>query len=46
MSVTPASRTAGIPASGSVTVGFTAGKGAADTAPRASTLDGTSCATA
>ena len=46
VSVTPASYTSTIPAAGSVTVGFTANKGAANTAPTTFTLNGTTCATA
>ncbi|MBA2950811.1 cellulase family glycosylhydrolase [Streptomyces himalayensis] len=46
VSVAPASYTATIPASGSVTVGFTAGKGGTNAAPTAFTLSGTTCATA
>ncbi|WP_328660921.1 cellulase family glycosylhydrolase [Streptomyces sp. NBC_00334] len=44
--VTPASYTATIPAGGTVTLGFTAQKGATNTAPTAFSLDGASCATA
>ncbi|MBQ0826399.1 cellulase family glycosylhydrolase [Streptomyces tagetis] len=43
--VTPAPYTATIPAGGSVSLGFTAAKGTANTAPAAFTLDGTACAT-
>jgi mannan endo-1,4-beta-mannosidase len=46
VSVAPASYTSTIPADGSVTVGFTAGKGSTNTAPTAFTLSGTTCATA
>ncbi|MFS8197948.1 cellulase family glycosylhydrolase [Streptomyces sp. CWNU-52B] len=46
VSVAPASYTSTIPASGSVTVGFTGNKGAANTAPAAFALDDTACATA
>ena len=46
VSVAPASYTSTIPAGGSVTVGFTAGKGAANAAPAAFTLSGSACATA
>jgi mannan endo-1,4-beta-mannosidase len=46
VSVTPASYTSDIAAGGSVSVGFTATKGGANSAPTAFTLDGTSCATA
>ncbi|MFH9730161.1 cellulase family glycosylhydrolase [Streptomyces sp. NPDC017260] len=45
VSVTPASYTATIPAGGTVTLGFTAGKGGANTAPAAFSLDGTACVT-
>ncbi|MBI0293867.1 cellulase family glycosylhydrolase [Streptomyces sp. PRKS01-29] len=45
VTVTPASYTATIPAGGSVTLGFTAGKGATNSAPTAFTLDGGACAT-
>ncbi|MFV2121379.1 cellulase family glycosylhydrolase, partial [Streptomyces sp. Act-28] len=44
VSVVPAPYTSTIPASGSVTVGFTGGRGAANTAPAAFTLDGAPCA--
>ncbi|WP_217251186.1 cellulase family glycosylhydrolase [Streptomyces sp. AC602_WCS936] len=43
VSVTPASYTATVPAGGTVTLGFTAGKGSANTAPAAFTVNGTSC---
>ncbi|MET7856882.1 cellulase family glycosylhydrolase [Streptomyces sp. NPDC005318] len=46
VSVAPASYTTTIPAGGSVTVGFTAGKGATNTAPTAFSLSGTNCTTA
>ncbi|WP_328627624.1 cellulase family glycosylhydrolase [Streptomyces sp. NBC_00353] len=46
VSVAPASYTSTIPASGSVTVGFTAAKGATSAAPTAFTLSGTNCAMA
>ncbi|WP_405390573.1 cellulase family glycosylhydrolase [Streptomyces sp. NBC_01102] len=46
VSVTPASYTASIAAGASVTVGFTAARGAANTAPTAFTLSGATCATA
>ncbi|MEV0224817.1 cellulase family glycosylhydrolase [Streptomyces sp. NPDC050704] len=46
VSVAPASYTSTIPAGGSVTVGFTAAKGATNTAPTAFTLSGNTCATA
>lgn len=46
VSVAPASYTTTIPANGTVTVGFTAAKGATNAAPTAFTLSGTSCATA
>ncbi|MGC5006178.1 cellulase family glycosylhydrolase [Streptomyces sp. DT203] len=46
VSVAPASYTSTIPASGSVTVGFTAAKGSSNAAPTAFTLSGTNCATA
>ncbi|MDQ0796176.1 cellulase family glycosylhydrolase [Streptomyces sp. B1I3] len=46
VSVAPASYTSTIPAGGTVTVGFTAAKGAANTAPTAFTLGGAACATA
>lgn len=46
VSVAPASYTSTIPASGSVTVGFTAAMGSTNAAPTAFTLSGTSCATA
>ncbi|MGW8066285.1 cellulase family glycosylhydrolase [Streptomyces ziwulingensis] len=45
VSVTPASYTATVPAGGTVTLGFTAGRGTANTAPTAFTLDGAACAT-
>ncbi|MFE7071843.1 cellulase family glycosylhydrolase [Streptomyces sp. NPDC057620] len=45
VSVANASYTATIPASGSVTVGFTANKGTTNTAPSAFTLNGSTCAT-
>ncbi|WP_314408755.1 cellulase family glycosylhydrolase [Streptomyces kroppenstedtii] len=45
VSVANASYTSTIPASGSVTVGFTADKGATNAAPTAFTLNGTTCAT-
>ncbi|MFG2679612.1 cellulase family glycosylhydrolase [Streptomyces sp. NPDC048392] len=45
VSVAPASYTATIPAGGTVTLGFTAGKGDTNTAPTAFTLNGASCAT-
>ncbi|MDX2931638.1 cellulase family glycosylhydrolase [Streptomyces ipomoeae] len=44
--VTAASYTANVPAGGSVTVGFTASKGATNTAPTAFTLNGATCTTA
>ncbi|MFM9442978.1 cellulase family glycosylhydrolase [Streptomyces acidiscabies] len=44
VTVKPASYTATIPAAGSVTVGFIAGKGATNSAPAAFTLNGTTCA--
>ncbi len=43
VSVAPASYTATIPAGGTVTLGFTAGKGATNTAPAAFSLNGTAC---
>jgi mannan endo-1,4-beta-mannosidase len=46
VNVTPASYTSDIAAGGSVSVGFTATKGGANSAPTAFTLDGTTCATA
>ncbi|MFE7788423.1 cellulase family glycosylhydrolase [Streptomyces sp. NPDC057460] len=46
VSVAPASYTSTIPASGTVTVGFTAAMGSTNAAPTAFTLSGTSCATA
>ncbi|MET7787729.1 cellulase family glycosylhydrolase [Streptomyces sp900116325] len=46
VSVAPASYTSTIPTGGSVTVGFTAGKGTTNAAPTAFTLSGASCATA
>ncbi|MEV5019645.1 cellulase family glycosylhydrolase [Streptomyces sp. NPDC053780] len=46
VSVAPASYTATIPAGSTVTLGFTAGKGAANTAPAAFRLNGSACATA
>ncbi|WP_369261742.1 cellulase family glycosylhydrolase [Streptomyces sp. R35] len=46
VSVTPASYTSTIPAGGSVTVGFIAGKGSTNTAPTTFTLSGATCATA
>ncbi|RKN40062.1 cellulase family glycosylhydrolase [Streptomyces hoynatensis] len=45
VSVTPASYTATIPAGGSVTLGFTAERGSANTAPTAFTLGGGACTT-
>ncbi|MEV0638349.1 cellulase family glycosylhydrolase [Streptomyces sp. NPDC050619] len=45
VSVTPASYTSTIPAGGSVTVGFIAGKGATNTAPTTFALNGTTCST-
>ncbi|WP_044582373.1 cellulase family glycosylhydrolase [Streptomyces iranensis] len=45
VTITPASYTATIPARGSVTLGFTAGKGATNAAPTAFTLNGGACAT-
>ncbi|MFC8879169.1 cellulase family glycosylhydrolase [Streptomyces ardesiacus] len=45
VSVAPASYTSTIPAGGTVTLGFTAHKGAVNTAPSAFSLNGTSCAT-
>ncbi|ANB10239.1 beta-mannosidase [Streptomyces ambofaciens] len=45
VSVTPASYTATVPAGGTVTLGFTAGKGASNTAPTAFGLNGAACAT-
>ncbi|MEU3508726.1 cellulose binding domain-containing protein [Streptomyces longwoodensis] len=45
VTVKPASRTATVPAGGSVTVGSLASKGAADTAPTALTVNGRACAT-
>ncbi|MFE9449967.1 cellulase family glycosylhydrolase [Streptomyces sp. NPDC006739] len=45
VSVTPASYTTGIPAGGSVTVGFIANRGSTNTAPTAFTLNGANCAT-
>ncbi|GGQ10979.1 cellulase family glycosylhydrolase [Streptomyces mutabilis] len=44
VSVTPASYTATVPAGGTVTLGFTAAKGAANTAPAAFSVNGTACA--
>ncbi|MZE72881.1 cellulase family glycosylhydrolase [Streptomyces sp. SID5789] len=44
VSVAPASYTATIPAGSTVTLGFTAGKGAANTAPAAFRLNGSECA--
>ncbi|WP_432157036.1 cellulase family glycosylhydrolase [Streptomyces sp. bgisy153] len=46
VSVTPASYTRTIAAGGSVTLGFTATKGATNTAPAAFTLNGSTCTTA
>ncbi|MEU6447088.1 cellulase family glycosylhydrolase [Streptomyces sp. NPDC046979] len=46
VSVAPASYTATIPAGATVTLGFTAGKGAANTAPAAFRLNGSDCARA
>ncbi|MGW3863812.1 cellulase family glycosylhydrolase [Streptomyces sp. NPDC005047] len=46
VSVVPASYTATIPAGATVTLGFTAGKGAANTAPAAFRLNGSDCARA
>ncbi|WP_406473833.1 cellulase family glycosylhydrolase [Streptomyces sp. NBC_01615] len=46
VSVSPASYTSTIPAGGSVTVGFIAGKGSTNTAPTTFTLSGATCATA
>ena len=46
VSVTPASYTASIAAGSSVTVGFTAARGASNTAPTAFTLSGAACAKA
>ncbi|MGI5053528.1 MULTISPECIES: cellulase family glycosylhydrolase [Streptomyces] len=46
VSVAPASYTAQIAANGSVTVGFTGTRGAANPAPAAFTLSGTACTTA
>ncbi|MGC9438328.1 cellulase family glycosylhydrolase [Streptomyces sp. WG5] len=45
VSVAPAPYTAGIPAGGTVTLGFTAQKGGTNTAPAAFSLNGTACAT-
>ncbi|PAZ16432.1 beta-mannosidase [Streptomyces sp. SA15] len=45
VNVTPASYTTTIPAGGSVTVGFIAGKGATNTAPTTFTLNGAACTT-
>ncbi|MEU0850975.1 cellulase family glycosylhydrolase [Streptomyces flaveolus] len=45
VSVAPASYTSTVPAGGSVTLGFTAGKGATNTAPTAFSLNGAACAT-
>ncbi|MFE1237074.1 cellulase family glycosylhydrolase [Streptomyces tendae] len=45
VSVAPASYTATIPASGTVTLGFTAQKGGTNTAPAAFSLNGAACAT-
>ncbi|MEU6105514.1 cellulase family glycosylhydrolase [Streptomyces flaveolus] len=45
VSVAPASYTSTVPAGGSVTLGFTAGKGATNTAPTAFSLNGAVCAT-
>ncbi|BBC38307.1 Endoglucanase [Streptomyces graminofaciens] len=45
VSVAAASYTANIPASGSVTVGFTGAKGTTNAAPTAFTLNGSTCAT-
>ncbi|MDG9719624.1 cellulase family glycosylhydrolase [Streptomyces sp. DH24] len=44
VTVTPASYTATVPASGSVTLGFTAAKGSANTSPKTFTLSGSACA--
>ncbi|MFE6352985.1 cellulase family glycosylhydrolase [Streptomyces rochei] len=44
VSVTPASYTATVPAGGTVTLGFTAAKGTANTAPTAFSVNGTACA--
>ncbi|MDG9688890.1 cellulase family glycosylhydrolase [Streptomyces sp. DH17] len=44
VSVTPASYTATVPAGGTVTLGFTAAKGAANTAPASFSVNGTACA--
>ncbi|WP_069172958.1 cellulase family glycosylhydrolase [Streptomyces griseus] len=46
VSVTPASYTSTIPAHSAVTIGFTAAKGARNTAPTTFTLGGAPCATA
>jgi mannan endo-1,4-beta-mannosidase len=46
VSVSPASYTSTIPAGGSVTLGFIAGKGATNTTPTAFTLNGAACAVA
>ncbi|MDT0347458.1 cellulase family glycosylhydrolase [Streptomyces litchfieldiae] len=46
VSVAPASYTRAIPAGGSVTLGFVAGRGATNTAPTGFTLNGGTCATA
>ncbi|MGW8633038.1 cellulase family glycosylhydrolase [Streptomyces sp. NPDC055793] len=46
VSVVPASYTATIPAGATVTLGFTAGKGVANTAPAAFRLNGSDCARA
>ncbi|QPI54600.1 cellulase family glycosylhydrolase [Streptomyces malaysiensis subsp. malaysiensis] len=45
VTVTPASYTATIPAGGSITLGFTADRGATNSAPTAFTLNGGACAT-
>ncbi|MEU1040590.1 cellulase family glycosylhydrolase [Streptomyces sp. NPDC005551] len=45
VSVSPAAYTSTVPAKGSVTVGFTAAKGATNTAPTAFSLSGRTCAT-
>ncbi|MFC7896601.1 cellulase family glycosylhydrolase [Streptomyces sp. NPDC057381] len=44
VSVTPAPYTATVPAGGTVTLGFTAGKGAANTAPAVFSVNGNACA--
>ncbi|MFE9438527.1 cellulase family glycosylhydrolase [Streptomyces sp. NPDC006602] len=46
VSVGPASYTSTIPVAGSVTLGFTANKGATNTAPTTFTLNGSACTTA